>query len=113
MLDGRAFLDGYRGRSTYRPVEQAGETAVRRYLASMGVHAGPDDVLVDGSEPLGPDGGRRVFARHTGGRTFRVLVERSTTDLLRPASCGAEPTPVEVWETEVDADPASGAYLGA
>jgi hypothetical protein len=142
LLAGRTVLEGYRGRSTYRPVEQAAETAVRRHLAVIGTNAGPDDVQVDGSEVVEPgtervlvpvsagaggpgtddpaEGGhggrvvevRRVFVRHSGGRTFRVLVSRVETDLLRPASCGAQPSPVVLWETEVDADAAPGVYLG-
>lgn len=129
LLAGRTVLQGYRGRSTYRPVEQAAETAVRRHLAVIGTNAGPDDVQVDGSEvvdavgdPTGGEPGgapegrvlevRRVFVRHSGGRTFRVLVSRVETGLLRPASCGAAPTPVVLWETEVDPDAAPGVYLG-
>jgi hypothetical protein len=119
LLAGRTVLDGYRGRSTYRAPEQAAETAVRRHLAVIGANAGPDDVRVDGSEavvtdePTVPGAGeaRRVFVRHTGGRTFRVVVRRFESELRRPASCGAEPTPVVVWETEVDADTAPGIYI--
>lgn len=111
LLDGRAVLDGYRGRSTYRPAEQAAETAVRRHLAVLGVNAWADDVRVDGSEVLDDDGSRRVFVRHSGGRTFRVVVAPVETDLRRPASCGAAPTPVMVWETEVDPDTAPGVYV--
>ena len=113
LLDGRPALEGYRGRSTYRPAEQAAETAVRRHLAVLGVNAWADDVRVDGSEALDDHGARRVFVRHSGGRTFRVVVEQVETGSSRPASCGAAPTPVLVWETEVDADPAPGIYVGA
>ncbi len=138
LLDGRPVLEGYRGRSTYRPPEQAAETAVRRHLALLGVNAWPGDVRVDGSEPVqatrasaggGDDGAggsgggavavavaaaeaRRVLVRHSGGRTFRVLVQRVETDLLRPASCGAAPTPVVLWQCQVDADTAPGVYFG-
>lgn len=112
LLAGRPVLDGYRGRSTYPPAEQAAEAAVRRHLAVIGVSAGPDDVRVDGSGPAEEGAPLRVLARHTGGRTFRVLVTRVGTEARRPASCGADPGPVVVWETEVDADPAPGVYLG-
>ncbi|WP_336923954.1 sucrase ferredoxin [Aquipuribacter sp. SD81] len=114
VLAGRTVADGYRGRSTYLPPEQAAEAAVRRHLGVTGTSAGPDDVRVDGSEPHpdGADGARLVFVRHSAGRTFRVRVERHVTDALRPASCGADPTPVVVWETEVDADAQTGAWLG-
>lgn len=124
LLAGRAVLDGYRGRSSFPPPEQAAETAVRRHLAVLGINAGPDDVRVDGSEPVAGSEtvastetaagtpAWRVFVRHSGGRTFRVLVERVETDLHRPASCGAAPSPVALWQTEVDADNAPGIYLG-
>lgn len=113
LLDGRAVVDGYRGRSTYPAVEQAAEAAVRRHLAVIGVNAWTDDVRVDGSEPLdeGPGSPRRVFVRHSGGRTFTVLTERVETDIRRPVSCGAEPTPVVVWETEVVPDSVPGVYV--
>lgn len=136
VLEGRAVLDGYRGRSTYPPHAQAADVAVRRHLAVMGAHAGPDDVRVDGSEPLAgaqlpvpvpvpagavdvadrPTDGQllsahRVFLRHSGGRTFRVVVRQVRTAAERPASCGAEPTPVDAWVTEVHADAATGTYL--
>ncbi|MGJ7441560.1 sucrase ferredoxin [Aquipuribacter sp. MA13-6] len=113
LLDGRPVLDGYRGRSTYPAAEQAAETAVRRHLAMLGINAGPDDVRVDGSEALDPaEPLRRVFVRHSGGRTFRVLVERVETDLLRPVTCGAPPGPVVVFSTEVDSDNVPGIYVG-
>lgn len=136
LLEGRAVLEGYRGRSTYPPYAQAADVAVRRHLAVLGAHAGPDDVRVDGSEPLpgarvpvpvpvpagatevpaGPADGEvlaahRVFVRHSGGRTFRVSVRQVRTAAERPASCGADPTPVDAWVTEVSADPATGTYL--
>ncbi len=113
LLDGRAVLDGYRGRSTYPGAEQAAETAVRRHLAVLGINAGADDVRVDGSEALDPvEPLRRVFVRHSGGRTFRVLVERVETDVLRPVTCGGPPEPVVLWSTEVDSDNVPGIYLG-
>ena len=117
VLVGRTVLDGYRGRSTFRTHEQAAETAVRRHLAVIGVNAGPDDVLVDGSTPVEAVSGRaggswRVLVRHSGGRTFRVLVHRSLMEPGRPASCGAAVSPVVLWDCEVDPDPAPGIYLG-
>lgn len=133
VLAGRTVLEGYRGRSTYRAHEQAAETAVRRHLGLIGVNAGPDDVAVDGSEPAadprGPEAGEtdshepsdviveatgwahRVFVRHSGGRTFRVLVARTVTEVARPTSCGADPGRVVVWETEVDSDSSPGIYV--
>ena len=117
VLAGRTVLEGYRGRSTFETHEQAAETAVRRHLAVIGVSAGPDDVLVDGSTPVGAVSGRaggswRVLVRHSGGRTFRVLVHRSLMEPGRPASCGAAATPVVLWDCDVDPDPAPGIYLG-
>ncbi len=117
LLAGRTVVDGYRGRSTWATHEQAAETAVRRHLAVVGVNAGPDDVVVDGSVVVEPVSGRaggswRVAARHSGGRTFRVLVHRSVMEPGRPASCGAEVTPVVLWDCEVDPDTAPGFYLG-
>lgn len=133
LLAGRPVLDGYRGRSTFTAAEQAAETAVRRHLALVGISAGPDDIRVDGSTtgPFPPDqdllhddvdpapepdpaeaGVTRVLVRHTGGRTFRVVVRRVETDEVRPASCGAAPSPVVVWEAEVDPDTAPGFYFG-
>lgn len=117
VLAGRTVLEGYRGRSTWRTHEQAAETAVRRHLAVVGVSAGPDDVVVDGSAPVDPVDGRpggswRVLVRHSGGRTFRVRVHRSVMEPGRPASCGAEATPVVLWDAEVDPDAAPGMYFG-
>lgn len=136
VIAGRTVLDGYRGRSTYPVHAQAAEAAVRRHLAVVGTSAGPDDVRVDGMETLlsadmrvpvasgapGPgdasdaaDGDvvstHRVLVRHSGGRTFRVVVRRVRTGTMRPASCGAEPTPVDAWVTDVDADAPTGLYL--
>jgi len=114
VLDGRPVLEGYRGRSTYPVAVQAAETAVRRHLAVLGVSAWPDDVRVDGEEAVaGSATARRVLVRHTGGRTFQVLVDRVETELRRPVRCGAEPTPVLVWSAEVDADNPPGIYVGA
>ena len=117
VLAGRTVLDGYRGRSTWDTHEQAAETAVRRHLAVVGVNAGPDDVVVDGSRGVVPVSGRaggswRVLVRHSGGRTFRVLVHRSVMEPGRPASCGAAVTPVVLWDSEVAPDTAPGLYLG-
>lgn len=117
VLVGRTVLDGYRGRSTWTAPEQAAETAVRRHLAVVGVSAGPDDVVVDGSVPVEAVSGRaggswRVLVRHSGGRTFRVVVHRSVMEPGRPASCGAGVTPVVLWDSEVDPDAAPGLYLG-
>lgn len=116
-LLGRTVLEGYRGRSTWPVHEQAAETAVRRHLAVVGVSAGQDDVVVDGSTPVDAVSGRaggswRVLVRHSGGRTFRVLVHRSVMEPGRPASCGAAVTPVVLWDSEVDPDPAPGVYVG-
>ena len=90
---------------------------MRRHLAVVGVNAGPDDVVVDGSAAVEPVSGRaggswRVLARHSGGRTFRVHVHRSVMEPGRPASCGAEVTPVVLWDSDVDPDTAPGFYLG-
>ncbi|WP_380168023.1 hypothetical protein [Jannaschia sp. R86511] len=111
LLEGRPVLTGYRGRSTYLPAEQAAETAVRRHLAVVGVSAWPDDVRVDGGEDRDDGPGRRVLVRHSGGRTFTVLVEPVETELLRAASPGAEPTPVLVWASEVVPDGVPGFYF--
>lgn len=117
LLAGRTVLDGYRGRSTWATHEQAAETAVRRHLAVVGVSAGPDDVVVDGSTAVTPVSGRaggswQVLVRHSGGRTFRVRVHRSVIEPGRPASCGAEVSPVVVWDSAVDPDTAPGFYFG-
>lgn len=116
VLAGRTVLEGYRGRSTWPTHEQAAETAVRRHLAVVGVNAGPDDVVVDGSAPVDAVQGRaggswRVLVRHSGGRTFRVLVHRSVMEPGRPASCGATVTPVVLWDSEVDPDTAPGLWF--
>ncbi len=117
VITGRTVLDGYRGRSTWLTHEQAAETAVRRHLAVIGVNAGADDVVVDGSTVVEPVSGRvggswRVLVRHSGGRTFRVVVHRSVMEPGRPASCGAAATPVVLWDSEVDPDPAPGVWFG-
>ncbi len=132
MLAGRPLVDGYRGRSTYPPHVQAAEAAARRHLAVVGTNAGPDDVIVHGSDLLGArvgatvgagptagvedgsvgdrsgeDGGgerHSVRMRHSGGRTIRVQVSRVRTDVTRPRSCGGDPEPVDVWDTQVEAD---------
>ncbi|MFC5379754.1 sucrase ferredoxin [Aquipuribacter nitratireducens] len=113
QLAGRHVVEGYRGRSTYPPVEQVAEAAVRRHLAVVATNAGPDDVHVDGSGPHPEDpAATLVLLRHTGGRTFRVRVKQEVTDELRPSSCEAEPSPVAVWHADVDADPQPGVWFG-
>lgn len=136
---GKPLVEGYRGRSSYPVHVQAAEAAARRHLAVVGTNAGPDDLLVHGSDPVGsrvpefaaaavgadgaPDGEpvpegapeaeqHLVRLQHTGGRTIRVLVTRVRTDARRPLSCGGPPEPVDVWVTRVDADPPTGLWFG-
>jgi DNA gyrase subunit A len=80
VLAGRTVLDGYRGRSTWATHEQAAETAVRRHLAVVGVNAGPDDVVVDGSR-----------GRGAGVRSCRGVVAGPGTAQRRPDLPGPRP----------------------
>jgi hypothetical protein len=84
------YLQGLRGRSCWSPAGQVAEVAVREQVS-----AGVDDLTVDGPED-------RPVIRHRDGRTWTVSV--AAVDLPpRPASCGADPTPVPALRAIVSA----------
>ncbi|MFI9007641.1 sucrase ferredoxin [Actinosynnema sp. NPDC053489] len=75
---GRVVTDRCRGRSAHAPVGQVAELAVRELL-------GEDrDVLAVRGDTV----------HHVDGRAWRVEVAARDLPALRPASCGADPTPV-------------------
>jgi hypothetical protein len=78
---GEVHLPGLRGRSCWSPAGQVAEAAVRERVS-----VGSDDLTVDGPED-------RPVVRHRDGRTWTVPVAAVALP-PRPASCGADPKPV-------------------
>ncbi|QBJ98564.1 sucrase ferredoxin [Rhodococcus sp. ABRD24] len=80
--DGRVYLPGLRGRSSWSPRGQVAEVAVRQQVL-----AGVDELAVD--ERAGDD----PVVVHRDGRRWQVTLEQREL-APRPASCGAEAKPV-------------------
>jgi hypothetical protein len=89
-LAGRIDLEHYRGRTTYEPVVQAAELAVRRATGLDGV----DELRVEVS-----DGEAVSFTTWNGDRHAAVVEE--TTGPSVPASCGAEPAPQRAFRARL------------
>nr|WP_291080649.1 sucrase ferredoxin [Dietzia sp. UBA5065] len=90
-LDGRVVTDNLRGRSTWPPVGQVAEVAVR----DSGVDAGIDDLVVV-LDPVDPG---VAVVHHTDGRAWRV--EAGTRPLPpRSQSCRKPPTDASAWVVE-------------
>lgn len=90
-LDGRVVTDNLRGRSTWPPVGQVAEVAVR----DSGVDAGIDDLVVV-LDPVYPG---VAVVHHTDGRAWRV--EAGTRPLPpRSQSCRKPPTDASAWVVE-------------
>lgn len=90
-LDGRVVSENLRGRSTWPPVGQVAEVAVR----SSGVGAGIDDLVV----VIDPDSSFVAVVHHTDGRAWRV--EAGTRPLPpRSQSCRKPAGPASAWVVE-------------
>lgn len=90
-LDGRVVSENLRGRSTWPPVGQVAEVAVR----SSGVGAGIDDLAV----VIDPDSSFVAVVHHTDGRAWRV--EAGTRPLPpRSQSCRKPAGPASAWVVE-------------
>lgn len=87
--DTEVLVDRCRGRSTWEAPGQVAELAVREAAGVRGV----DDLEVSHVQPCG-QGRWQVTVRHTAGRRWRVSVTRRVGPATRPASCGAQATPV-------------------
>lgn len=80
-------LDHLRGMSCHQSAVQAADLAVRRLAA------------VDAIADLESTSSAReaVVATHRDGRQWQVSVAQTDLDLVRPESCGAEPTRARAW----------------
>lgn len=87
-VSGQVRTAGLRGRSTWPPVGQVAEVAVR----DSGVDAGVDELRVR----LDPDDPLAAEVEHDDGRRWRVEVGRRTLS-PRPNSCGKNPTEARAW----------------
>lgn len=83
------LVDRCRGRSTWAAPGQVAELAVREAAGVRGV----DELEVSHTQPGGQDRWQ-VTVRHADGRRWRVPVARRVGPAVRPASCGAQDTPV-------------------
>lgn len=83
-------VDHLRGITCHRPGAQAAEIAVRRLADATAI---ADLVVVD-------DADEAVVVAHRDGRRWRVRVTTVDLDLVRPQSCGAEPSSAHAWSAE-------------
>ena len=99
-LDGKVTTADLRGRSTWPPLGQVAEIAVR----DSGVAAGIDELTVDvaaarSAEEVAVGERRELTVSHSDGRRWTVEAERVSRSPL-PASCGKDPVVAEVWRAE-------------
>lgn len=88
IAGGRIPVQYLRGSSQHPPLLQAGVAAVRNHLAAQGPH---DIVSVVGQ-------GAETVIVQTSDSSWRVHLQANTGALLRPESCGADPTSATRWD---------------